>query len=291
MDHTTFLWTIAATVLAGLQFFVNKIAAEKKLNSGLNGFFGYGLSVFGAAGLLFFYEGMPADWVFIALLAGLSGIVHGSGSYFRTEALKVIDAVIYFPLNKVLGPILVAVAGVSLLGENLTGTQQWGVLLSVLVPLLLVSKVEQQRQKNLHRGIGFMVLSTVLTAVSIVMTKHTLSVGSQIFFFMFFSQAAAMGTSFIVFYFSTVRKNVASLVSHISREDVVIGGLSALFQFTSFTALLMALTQGNVSLVYTIQAHYILIPIFLSVWWYKEHLDLRKFIAVVVSCLAIGLLY
>jgi uncharacterized membrane protein len=51
-----------------------------------------------------------------------------------------------------------------------------------------------------------------------------------------------------------------------------------------------AMSTGQVSLVYTIQAHYIVIPIILSVIYYKEHMDLRKFAAVVLSMVAIGLL-
>ena len=52
----------------------------------------------------------------------------------------------------------------------------------------------------------------------------------------------------------------------------------------------MALSTGLVSIVYIIQAHYILIPIVLSVWWYRDHINVRKFIAVVVSFFAITLL-
>ena len=59
----------------------------------------------------------------------------------------------------------------------------------------------------------------------------------------------------------------------------------------AFYLLLLAFHLGQISLVYTIHAHYILIPIFLSVWWYGEHMNLRKFAAVVLSCVTLTLLY
>jgi hypothetical protein len=39
-----------------------------------------------------------------------------------------------------------------------------------------------------------------------------------------------------------------------------------------------------------IHAHYILVPIILSIWWYGEHINTRKVAAVVLSFLAISLL-
>ena len=82
-----------------------------------------------------------------------------------------------------------------------------------------------------------------------------------------------------------------SMITHASRRDVYLGLFSAFFGLLSAYSLFKAMSTGLVSLVYVIQAHYILIPIVLSVWWYKDHINLRKLAAVMVSFLAITLLY
>jgi uncharacterized membrane protein len=53
---------------------------------------------------------------------------------------------------------------------------------------------------------------------------------------------------------------------------------------------MQAMAIAPLSIVYTIHAHYILIPIIFSVIYYKEHMDLRKFLAVLISMIAIAFL-
>ncbi len=62
-------------------------------------------------------------------------------------------------------------------------------------------------------------------------------------------------------------------------------------QFTAFYLLLLAINGGDLSLVYSINAHYILIPIILSIWYYKEHWNTQKVIAIALSLVALVLLH
>jgi uncharacterized membrane protein len=78
---------------------------------------------------------------------------------------------------------------------------------------------------------------------------------------------------------------------HISTKDLSTGLVVGILGFISVVTFCTSLQAGYISLVYTIHAHYILIPIFLSVWWYGEHINLRKFAAVVLSCVTLTLLY
>ena len=69
-----------------------------------------------------------------------------------------------------------------------------------------------------------------------------------------------------------------------------LGAITGVFSFTGFWMLLKAMSMGQISIVYVIHAHYILVPIVLSIWWYREHINVRKVAAVGVSFLAIALL-
>lgn len=289
MDQITFYWAIAATVLGGIQLFFQKVVAQEKRDSAFNGMMMYGVSGVAIYALLFFQHELPIAWRLIALFAIVGGALHGLGNFVRIEALKYIDSVIYFPMNKVLGPLLVVLAGVFLLGDPLTLQQYVGIGLGLTVPLLLLSSAEHHRQNNLQRGLLFVVISTALTAASVIFTKQATAYGGAVLFVLAMSQTAGAVSSAMIL----VRQKDAqrSLGAHLDRRDVVLGLIAALIGFFSAYTLVRALSTGLVSLVYAIHAHYILIPIVLSVWWYGDHINPRKMIAIGVSFLAIILLY
>ncbi len=287
MDSVATLWTLAAMFLSGLQLFFQKVVAQEGRGSALNGVLMYGISGLMAFTASFFL-GVPIEWQVVAFFAVGAGLVHAIGNFIRIEGLKYIDSVIFFPLNKVLGPLVVLLGGVLIFGEQLSRLQLLGVVISICVPLLLLSSSEKHRQNNLKLGLIFLVVSTVLTSASQLITKQGLFFDPSIFFMLGASQLAGCIMSLGIH----VRgeKNRQELTWRIHTRDVQLGFIAAFLGFVSFFSLLKAMTLGPLSIVYTIHAHYILVPIVLSIWWYGEHIDRRKIAAVAISFLAIGLL-
>lgn len=289
MDSVTFFWTILATVFAGLHIFAGKIVAHKKLNAAWNNIITYSI----AAPFFFFcfwVSGgvLPALWQQIVVFAIFAGISYGISAYTRIEALKYIDTVIFFPLSKIFAPLLAVIGGIVFFSESLTLTNTIGVLLSIFVPVLLIQKSEHARQTNLRYGIILMAVSTIMATATALLAKGALTVsGGEIFFYMGAAQLAGFFTSIALL--KNEERTAKERYVH-SREDYVYGIISSLIGMASYVSLMNAMSTGQVSLVYTIQAHYIVIPIILSVMFYKEHMDLRKFAAVVLSMVAIGLL-
>ncbi len=289
MDSVTFFWTILATVFAGLHIFAGKIVAHKKLNAAWNNIITYSIAApffflcFWASGAT-----IPALWQQIIVFALFAGITYGISAYTRIEALKYIDTVIFFPLSKIFAPLLTVLGGLFFFSESLTPMNAIGVVLSILVPVLLIQKAEDTRQKNLKRGIILMIVSTMMASSSVLIAKGALGISNgEIFFYMGAAQLAGLLTSVILL--KNEERHSRERYVH-AREDYVYGVISSLIGIASYVSLIMALSTGQISLVYTIQAHYIIIPIILSVWFYKEHMDLRKFVAVILSMAAIGLL-
>ena len=288
MDQVTLLWTLAATLLGGLQLFFQKVVAEEKRNSAFNGFMMYGISAVAAFSILLLQGELPEGWLMASLFGLAGGIFHASGNFIRIEALKYIDSVIYFPLNKMLGPLLVVIGGVFLFGESLKAIQYVGIALSLSVPLILITSAEHHRQNNLRQGLIFVVVSTVLTAISALLMKQGTVFDPSVLLLLVYAQVAGAVSSAIIFFRQTgsSRLRVASL----EKRDLQLGIIAGAIALFSAYTMLKALSLGLASLVYVIHAHYILIPIVLSVWWYGDHINVRKFAAVVVSFLAIALL-
>ena len=288
MDSITFFWTITATVLSGIQLFYQKVAAQEKRDSALNGLIMYGSSAAAALTALLLFYGIPETWRLVLVFALVSGAIHAVGNFMRIEALKYIDSVIYFPLNKVLGPIVVVIGGLWWFGDPLTTKEYIGIALSLTVPLLLISAAEKHRQSDLRHGLWLLVSSTVLTSVSMLITKQGVDYDPTVFFMMGLSQVAGAASSWVMY--MRAGNSHATSWSSITRADIRLGLIAGFLGFVSFYSLLRAFSTGFVSLVYVIHAHYILVPIILSVWWYGEHINMRKMIAITVSCIAITLL-
>lgn len=288
MDATIFAWTLLATLFAGFHVFASKVTASKGLDSALNGVFGYGLASAISFGVCMYQGVWPAAWVMIALWALADGLVHSIGSITRIDALRYIDSTIYFPINKILGPLLVVFCGVLILGEHITPLQWLGIIGALFIPLLLIDRAEHRRQKDLKRGLVLCVVSTFFTGITIIVIKAGLAYADS--FWLFMALANLFGALTSAFLYAKKHK-FSRTALNIPRHDIEVGLGVGLLGFLSCFALFTALQYGYASLVYTIHAHYILIPIFLSVWWYGEHINLRKFAAVVLSCVTLMLLY
>ena len=287
MDTTTFLWTLAATLFAGIQLFLQKIVAHERRDAAFSGMMMYGISGVLAFGILIFYP-WPSQWLVIGAFGLGAGTVHSFGNYLRIQSLKNIDSVIYFPLNKLLGPLIVVIGGLAFFHDPLTVREYIGIALSLTVPLFLLSAAENHRQRNLRYGLILLVVSTALTSASPIFSKAGLAYAPAVLFMVAVSQVAGTFWSTLILF---RQKGLANMVAHIERRDMWLGLWIGLIGFVSYFTLLKALSTGLISIVYVIQAHYILIPIALSVWWYREHINTRKVVAIIVSLLAIGILY
>lgn len=288
MDAVTFSWAVLSAVTAGFQIFISKVFAERGGSGEVYTFLMYGTSCVLTMITWAFFGAFPTEgFLYVFVFAFLSGVTHGIGSIIRVDSLRYIDSTIYFPLNKVLGPLFVLCIGIFVLHEALTTPELIGVFLSFLVPLLLISRVEKTRQKNLSRGLVLLVVSTLLTSGSMFFVKLAVNGGGAVLFVSMASSLAGVTMSVISFLLK--HKHVNMYTAHSS--DWLIGIAAGFFGYVSFASIVKAYETGFLSLVYTINAHYILIPVFLSVWWYKEHMDMRKFAAVILSCITLTLLY
>jgi uncharacterized membrane protein len=118
-------------------------------------------------------------------------------------------------------------------------------------------------------------------------TKEAFVAGAGIFFLLFWGQFFAFFISLAIALHDSYKKEIRI---KISKEDLKFGTITSILSGFSVFSLLKAIQTGPYSLVYTIHAHYILIPIIFSVFFYKEHINFKKVCAVVLSMVAIAFL-
>ena len=91
----------------------------------------------------------------------LAGLVTSSSAFIKIQVLHYIDSAIFLPLFKVLGPAIVIIFGLFFFGESFTVTEWTGLLVSLSVPLLIVSRDEHTRQNNLTLGLVLVAVCAV----------------------------------------------------------------------------------------------------------------------------------
>lgn len=278
-------WAVASVIFAGVFSFLLKVGAERTHSSAIfNVLVSVSSLVLSILGIWWYGESISS---YVLVLAVLNGLLYIVGTVARSDALSHIDATLFFPIYKIVGPALVLLAGVAFLGERLTFVQAVGFAFALSVPLLLLDRLERARQKDLGKGVWLAIVAAVLISAGQVLAKMAMNAdaGPNIFA----AIPYAMTIVGISIPYAYRHKSEAVRVSR-WRDMVWLGLLAGVFQYLGFVTLLFAFESGPVSTAYAINSTYILIPIVLSIWYYGEHWNARKVIAIALSIGAVVLL-
>jgi len=278
--ETWFVYALLSALTAGLYSFFLKVSAEKNHNGSLVSTY----SMFVASGLalvlfIFSLDKITPLWIFV-LTAVVNGAFYLTATITRIVSLKNIHTTIYFPIYKTLGPSLMLLVSMFLFSESLN-TYEWiGFLLGISVPLLLVSKSENNIQINLKKGLFYLVIGTFFAVISSSTAKVVTLNDLNIFGYIFLSFLIG-GLISLAYYKRTSQQKTDSL-DQLKRIGVINGVMLFLSVFFFINA-----TIGNLAIVYTINSFSILVPIILSIFIYKEHFNLKKGVVIVLTSLSL----
>lgn len=290
--ETWFILALVGVIVSGIAAFVSKVAAAEKYDIVLLNF----LSPISTVILLgcFAWQFSDIDDLFrsAGILAFVLAILFFVLSVLKMRVLEVIDAAIFYPLFKVLAPLLVVGSGIVLFGESFTLLESIGIAVSIFVPLLLISKSENARQSDLKKGLLILLLIAVLSAVGASVRKWGTDVAADILLFTLLLYCGRVVVASVAIF---TQRKVQPLRARFA-EAKHKGFLKTLLLMTVFQGF-GALTfnyalgiGGPLGIVYTINSLYILIPIVLSIMIYGEHWNTRKAFAIGLSLLAVVLL-
>jgi drug/metabolite transporter (DMT)-like permease len=289
-----FAFALISAVFTGLQSFMGKVASEKGCDSyHISTVAAFSAFFSGSVVALVSHASLPHLPALVFWLGVASAILYTGRTITQLESLRFIDAAIYFPLYKVIGPVLVTAIGIIFLKNVIAFPALIGIVLSCMVPLLLITRHEHHRQRNLPLGLILLLASTAFAAVLAAINAYAveLSASYTIPFLIIAYGFGAAVSSGLYAYRHRPTGVYATFKNHSTRQALWIGTATGIFQIISFYFLLLAFAGGGLSVPYSINAHYIVIPVILSVWLYGEHWNKQKAFALVVSVLALILLH
>ena len=282
------LWfwaALASALLSGIAAFSNKIAVKRNYNTEL--FIQYAglVSVLIFLPLVIWYSDMRNASPLLILLSLGAGVFASAGGILKIKALEHIDTTIFYPLTKIISPLIAILFGVAFFSEHFNLLEWIGLAVSLLVPLLLISKIENKRQNNLGAGLVLVIITGILAALVAGISKYAIDVYNEILLILFFTSVGIFFSSGLLFLFKNGQANLYEKIMNGSTKKMFLTALwRALALSGSMLFTLYAFSHsGTLGIVYTINSLYILIPIVLSIIFYNEHWNKRKVIAIALS--------
>ncbi len=281
--ETRLFFAILSAITWWLYSFLHKIAAEKHYNISFLNLISYWINTI--IWIVYFalnFNNIDLSNIYmISLLAIWNGIFFYLSLFSRIIALKNVDTVIFFPLYKTFWPIMVTLISLFYFNEMLTSKEVIWIILWILIPLLLITNNEKKIQKNLFLWLILIIITSFLTAISSWFVKEAVNIWTDLILYISITSI----TWFIMWFFHFIfnyDKNKTSLSKWIFKFSI----LSWFTHFLSFVTFIYAL-EWNLAIVFTVNSFSILIPIILSIIFYKDHFNFKKWFVVLLSIVSI----
>lgn len=281
MLESWFIYALLSALFAGLFSYSGKISAEKEHNSMISIWYSCLSSAFFSF-VLFLIMWWKIDPLWLVLILSVwNGVFYMISLVARNKALKSIDSTIFFPIHKVVAWMIVTFIGVVIFRDLLSLWETLWVIVWMFVPLILITKKENSLQKNLKLWVIITVIWSISSWIAISFGK-TLAINNL-------SILAFISVTWITWWVITLIawKEKYKNVFVISWNKIKRYALMNWFLLTLSMYFFIKSMEWNLAIVYTINSFSILIPIILSVIFYKEKLGIRKVIVILLSILSI----
>ncbi len=279
------IYAIVSLFFAGFTNFWYKVVTKRKYNISYVSIIS-NVTSFLLASLLYIYNnGLPilVDYYKLLLvLAFLDTLFFFFSKLSRVEALNYIDTTIFFPLYKTFFPIILTWVSIVFFHEVLNYKEVLGIIFWIIVPLLLVTKTENKVQKNLRLGLLFVFLTSLVASIASIIQKYVNENWFNIDLFLLASL-----WFWVIIAFSSYKIGQKKSKKIYSKKGVykfwIILWILQLFWFYSFLHAL----SWNLAIAVTINSFSILIPIILSVIFYKEEMTKKKAFVIFLSIVSV----
>ncbi|MCD5380574.1 EamA family transporter, partial [Candidatus Gracilibacteria bacterium] len=275
------LYAIVSLFIVGLYNFGMKMIAKRNYNTSFVTIISYSTASM-IAGIYYFFTHQGNFLVEGFLIIGLFALLHRiflfASTLARVEGLKNIDTTIFYPVYKAFFPILMTAISVFYFGESLSWYEGLGIFIGISIPLLLINKVENTLQSNLKLGIVFIIITTITAGLGSFLTKILTIKSLDLDLFIFLGYSFGVVISSLNYKFLQKKTIKQYSQEGVYKFGIILGIITLLGHYTYVYSL-----TGNLAIAVTINSFSILIPIILSVIFYKEEMTIKKAFVIFLS--------
>ena len=230
---------------------------------------------------------LPTSLTIMVVIAAVQGILFYLTTAMRLEALRSgTPAHIVFPVVK--SSIVFIILLSAILFHEWESLRTPRHLTGVALILVAMSMLMEWRLGPFNRGVLYAILAMISGGGASLMAKYLFLSESEvsIFVFMLISNL----TAFVLAITAASRPRIPMARESYDRS-VLWGAAMGVLGFAGFAAFLQAIKVGDLSIVASVNALAILLPVLLSAIFYRETLTFRKEVAVFLSLVALVLLH
>jgi len=281
-----YVTSILSFLFFSLQYYVFKIATEKKANTELMTVFLMITMAVACFAIFMFKDLVVTNHTSLLLLTAGSSITFALATFFRLESLKYIPSSIAFFVFD-LKTVTIALISILYFKDKVTHLQLLGILLAVLAVLAVIKKQtdEQAKYERFNLGLIFAL------GVVLVLTMNSLAIkqGAVLYdpwSFMLF--AGSIGSLFtLISYRLRIRKQLHKRSRLFSiGMGIIVGILNILAFYFEF----ISLKTGTLAVVTAIVSFSTLGAIILSSITFKEKIEIKRAMGLALGFLALLLL-
>lgn len=282
--ETWIIWAIVSALTSWVYNFWFKIITKRNYSTYYSTLWSYSVASI-IAFIFIIFDGFSGfkniDFLLLLFLAFWNILFFYISVLTRIKSMENIDNVIFYPLYKTFWPIWVTLISLFYFKETLTFLESIGIIVGICIPLLLISKAESKRQKNLVLGVSFMLLTALVSSIAPIFVKLSNNAGFDTMTYVFLSFLMWVGFSYIGHKFEQKNKKELNK-AWIAKFGLIIWTL----HFATFFSYTKAF-EWNIAIAFTINSFAILIPIILSIIFYGEHFNVKKAVVIALSIISI----
>ena len=282
------VYTIASAILGWINAFFLKMIATNWYNKDFIFFVRY---IFGALGAWILYISMW-DWyewiitltILMIVLAFIKALFSYIITYSKVKSLENITATVFFPLYKTITIVCVSLVSIVIFWDKLWVKEIIGLLMWISIPFILINKEESKKERNMKQWVFFVLICWVSASIWAIVDKYinVLEYNIELFTFLFM----ILGIFISYAKYKNTKKKNESHNTLVTKTDIWFSVIVWLLMFASMYLFVKALTW-NLAIVYTINSFNILIPIILSVIFYKEEMTMKKAFVIFLSIVSV----
>lgn len=294
-----FVFACLSALFAGIQSSIQKISIHRGVSTVLvnsysaliSGLIAFGIFIFqGSLG-----HGSLIGYAFVFVAGGL----YMYGTIARARSLRSLDTAVVFPTYKSMTLLGTVIGGVAIFNDSLSLLKWLGIIISISVPFLLIESHERHKRKKRtikehahHAGWFLLYVSIFAGAISALLTKFTVPFFDSMLLFTaanhFFGGVTGLVQQAYTHH-DDWRKQFLD-TRHPHSHLLLLSTIGGASQCAAFFCLLTALTLGQVSTVFAVNSAYLMIPVLFSLWYYHEHLSIKRIVAISFSLIAVMLM-
>lgn len=274
--------SLVALVLMGLQRFLYKVSAERECNTAWTTFSFMATVAVLSAFFFFSLRETVTDAGMLLLTAGINSASFVLGTITHIEALKHVPSGVAYPIIR-LNVVVVVLFSILFLHDRVSLHQVLGILLAIAVIVILTRDAEQSKGSfgSARKGIPLVFVSLISGSVASISSKFAAVYSNKLGFMALSYFLGALLSA------AMIRKPGQEKGGGKRSDAVRIGLLMGLINFVGFYTFLAALSVGPLSIIVSITGMHFVIAVLLSAIVYKEKLDKRRVLGMVLAVASI----